>query len=57
MHSLHFHRVADHAAERLIHVRDERNHLLAHALAGFDHQFGEEDGVFFFLHKRARSRS
>ena len=53
MHFDNFERVADHAAQRLIHVRDQRDHLLAHALAGFHHQFGEEDRVFFFLHERA----
>ncbi len=50
---LHFERVAHHAAERLVHVGDERDHLLAHALASFDHEFGEEDGVFLFFHERA----
>src|ERR1700674_1973279 len=48
---LHFKRVANHPAERLVHVGDERGHLLAHAFASFYHEFGEEDGVFLLLHK------
>ena len=42
-------------AQRLIHVGDQRDDLLAHTLAGFDHQFGEKDGVLFVLHEGARA--
>ena len=45
--------MAGHAAERLVHVGDQRDHFLAHALAGLDHDFGEADGIFFALHERA----
>ena len=37
------------AAERLIHVGDERDGFFAHAFCGFDHQFGQADGLFFSL--------
>ena len=48
-------RVSRHAPERLIHVRNQRHHFLAHALPGFHHHLGQPDGIFFFLHKRARA--
>ena len=50
-----FQRVADHVAQWLIHIGDQRDDLLAHPLPGFDHQFGEEGRVFLALHERARS--
>jgi len=49
----YFERVADHVAQRLIHVGDQGDHALAHALAGFDHEFGEEGRVLFALHESA----
>ena len=55
MHSCTSSALPNHAAERLVHVGDERDHLLAHAFASFDHEFGEEDGVFLLLHKSPRA--
>ncbi len=43
---LDFERIAYHMAEWLAHVGDERNHLLAHALASFYHEFREENCIF-----------
>src|SRR4051812_11684775 len=55
-HDLHyFQRVADHPAERLIHVRDQCDHMLPHALAGFHHEFSKERRIFFIFHERARA--
>ena len=48
-----FIRMARHAAKRLIHAGDQRHHFLAHALAGFDHDFGEANRIFLFLHEGA----
>ncbi len=50
---LDFERVADFAAQRLLHVGDERDDFFAHAHAGFDHQLGEIFGVFLLFHERA----
>jgi len=52
---LDFERIAYHMAEWLAHVGDERNHLLAHALAGFDHELREENCVFLLFHERPRT--
>jgi hypothetical protein len=41
----HFQAVADGAAQRLVHVGDERGHFLAHAPAGIDHHLGQMFGV------------
>ena len=46
-------RVSGKAAKWLVHIGDERDGPLAHALCGFDHQFGEPHGVFLLLHERA----
>src|ERR1700730_7844361 len=43
------------ATERLVHVGDESDDFLAHALASFDHDFGEADSVLFELHEGARA--
>src|SRR5262249_51320560 len=51
----HFECITDVAAERLVHIGDEGRHLFPHALAGFDHEFCEVDGVFFLLHECARA--
>jgi len=48
-----FIRMASHAAERLVHVGDKRDDFLFHALAGFDHEFSEKNGIFFTLHEGA----
>ena len=48
-------RVADHVAQRLIHVGDHRDDLFTHALAGLDHELGEEGSVFLVFHERARA--
>src|SRR5712664_185247 len=50
-----FVRMARHAAKRLIHVGDEGHHFFAHALAGFDHDFGQSNRIFLFLHECARA--
>ncbi len=47
----HFQRVADHLPKRLIHVGDQRDDLLSHALAGLDHEFGKESRILFALHE------
>ena len=52
-HFDHLKRIADHASQRLIHIRDESHHLLAHSLTGFNHEFGEKGGIFFTFHERA----
>ena len=49
-------RVADAQPQRLVHVGDQRDHFLAHSLAGFNHQLGQKRGVFLGLHERARAR-
>ena len=36
----HLQRISNHVSERLIHIRNERDHLFAHALTGVDHHFG-----------------
>src|ERR1700719_3190922 len=41
------------AAERLVHIGDERDNFLSHALSGFDHHLGKVDSVFFALHESA----
>src|SRR5579871_4076894 len=46
-------RVADHVPQRLVHVGDERDHFLSHALARFNHEFSEEGRVFFTFHECA----
>src|SRR6266851_8883465 len=51
-----FIRMAGHAAKRLIHIGDQRHHFFAHALAGFDHDFGEANGIFLFFHEGAGTR-
>ena len=38
---------------RLVHVGDERHHLLAHAHAGLDHKFGQRGGRFFSVFMNA----
>src|SRR5262249_33442618 len=43
------------AAERLVHVGDERDGFFAHAPCSFDHQFGKTHGVFFFLQEGSRA--
>ena len=48
-----FVRMAGHAAKRLVHVGNKSDDFLFHALAGFDHEFGEENGIFFALHEGA----
>src|SRR6202142_3718996 len=52
-HLFNLERVADFAAERLVHVCDERDNFFAHALAGLDHQFREIFGIGGLLHERA----
>ena len=47
--------VAHGAAERLIHVRDQRNHALAHARARLDQKIGKMRGILFALHECARA--
>src|SRR5579859_889370 len=48
-----FSRMTGHAAERLVHIGDEGDDFFTHALAGFDHDFGESNGIFLPLHERA----
>ena len=43
----HFQGVTYGAAQRLVHVSDESRNTFAQALAGFNHQFGQKDRVFF----------
>src|SRR6267143_1502787 len=49
-------RMARHAAKRLIHSGDKGYHFLAHALAGFDHDFCKANRIFLFLHERPGAR-
>src|SRR6266849_7617351 len=51
-----FIRMPGHAPERLVHVRDQRDHFLAHALPRLHHDFRESNGVFFLFHERAGTR-
>ena len=37
----------------MIHVGNQRGHLLAHALAGFHHQLGQVRGILLVLHEGA----
>src|ERR1700689_4174414 len=48
---LDFERVADFAAEGLLHIGDERDNFFAHAYAGFDHQLGQVLASFCFFMK------
>ncbi len=48
-----FHGIAGLAPERLVHVGQQRDDFLAHALAGFDQQFGQVRRVLDLLHERA----
>ena len=43
-------------AERLIHIGDQGHGFLAHALTGFDHDFGEANRIFLFFHECAGTR-
>src|ERR1700676_1718980 len=45
--------MAGHAAERLVHVGNERDNFFAHTHAGFHHEFRQQHGIFFALHKGA----
>src|SRR5579864_3336525 len=47
----HFQRVANHLPERLVHVGDQRNDLLSHALARLHHEFSQESRILFALHE------
>src|SRR5579864_1201721 len=47
----HFKRVANHLPEWLIHVRNQRDDLLSHALARLHHKFSEESRILFALHE------
>ena len=47
--------VAGHAAKWLVHIGNERDDFFAHALAGFDHDFSEANGIFFAFHEGTRA--
>ena len=49
----HFQRVANHLPERLVHVGNQRDDLLSHALARLHHEFSEESRILFALHEGA----
>src|ERR1700752_317583 len=54
LHDLdHFQRVANHLSERMVHVSDQCDDLLPHALARLHHEFSEESRILFALHEGA----
>ena len=52
---LHFNRVADHSAQRLIHVREQRRSLHSASLASFDKRPRQSARLVAGLHECART--